>query len=42
MKEKHAERGLEHKEKQREDLGRKLEKKRTVFVSKKNRLLYEL
>ena len=42
MKEKHAERGLEDREKQREDSGRKLEKKRTVFVSKKNQLLYQL
>ena len=39
MKEKHAERGSEHREKQREDSGRKLENTRTVFVSKKNRLL---
>ena len=39
MKKEHVEKRSEHREKQRDDLERKLRKKRIVFVSKKNRLL---
>ena len=34
MKEKHAERGSEHREKQREDSGRKLEKQKNYIYFK--------
>ena len=36
MKEKHGERGSEHKKRNREHLGEKLRNQRTVLVSKKN------
>ena len=42
MKEKHAERDRNIEKKHKEHSGRKLENQRTVFVSKKNRLLYRL
>ena len=40
MKEKHVEKREEDREKHKEHLGKKLANQKTVFVSKKNKLLY--